>query len=342
VGMDVVRTNLQQIRGDIQVDTQLGTGSTFTISVPFTLSVVRVLLIESGEMLLAIPTSAIEEMLRLKSDAIVQTVGKEVITWEGMMVPLIRLGQWFEFSRAHRLADSEATPVIDNQTVLLVAQGDDLVGVLVDRYWGEQEVTIRQVEGNLSLPPGFSGCTILGDGRVVPLVDAMALLRWIDGRDSSQYSPNLANALSNVESDSSGVRSHPQVETIQKNTVLIVDDSINVRRFLALTLEKAGYRVEQAKDGQDALEKLKGGLLVQAVISDIEMPRLDGYGFLAHVKSDVNFQHLPIFMLTSRSGDKHRQLAMNLGASAYFSKPFREADLLKTLAQFTQKKLARR
>jgi chemosensory pili system protein ChpA (sensor histidine kinase/response regulator) len=350
VGMDVVRTNLQQIRGDIQVDTQLGTGSTFTISVPFTLSVVRVLLIESGEMLLAIPTSAIEEMLRLKSDEIVQTVGKEVINWEGMMVPLVRLGQWFEFSSSHRLADSEATPIIDNQTVLLVAQGDDLVGILVERYWGEQEVTIRQVEGNLSMPPGFSGCTILGDGRVVPLVDAMALLRWIDGSDSGQYSPNLANALSSVESDSSEVRSpsfaggssHPQAEFIQKNTVLIVDDSINVRRFLALTLEKAGYRVEQAKDGQDALEKLKGGLIVQAVISDIEMPRLDGYGFLAHVKSDSNFQHLPVFMLTSRSGDKHRQLAMNLGASAYFSKPFREADLLKTLAQFTQKPLARK
>lgn len=332
VGMDVVRNNLKQIRGDIQVDTELGVGTTFTITVPFTLSVVRVLLVESGEMLLAFPTSSIEEMLRLRSQDILQTVGKEVLSWEGSMVPLIRLTQWFQFSRSHRIADTEAIPVIDDQTVLLIAQGEDFVGILVDRYWGEQEVTIRQVEGHLAMPPGFSGCTILGDGRVVPLVDAIALLRWIDNSDGSQRSQGLVNALNAVESG--------PADAIQKSTILVVDDSINVRRFLALTLEKAGYRVEQAKDGQDALEKLKGGLVVQAVVSDIEMPRLDGYGFLAHVKSDPNCQQLPVIMLTSRSGEKHRQLAMNLGASAYFSKPFREPELLKTIEQLTQKPLA--
>ena len=337
VGMDVVRTNLKQIRGEIQVDTQPGIGTTFTISVPFTLSVVRVLLVESGEMLLAFPTSAIEEMLRLQPDDILQTVGKEVLNWQGAMVPLIRLSDCFQFSRSHPLADTEAIPVINEPTVLLIAQGEDLVGILIDRYWGEQEVTIRQVEGTLAMPPGFSGCTILGDGRVVPLVDALALLRWIDNFGSSQLSSGLSSPLATVESESGGSSSLAHAEIVQKSTILVVDDSINVRRFLALTLEKAGYRVEQAKDGQDALEKLKGGLTVQAVISDIEMPRLDGYGFLAHVKSDANCQHLPIVMLTSRSGDKHRQLAMNLGASAYFSKPFREPELLKTLEQLTQK-----
>jgi chemosensory pili system protein ChpA (sensor histidine kinase/response regulator) len=337
VGMDVVRTNLKQIRGEIQVDTQPESGTTFTITVPFTLSVVRVLLVESSEMLLAFPTSAIEEMLRLQPDEILQTVGKEVLNWQGAMVPLIRLSDWFQFSRSHPLADTEAIPVINEPTVLLIAQGENLVGILIDRYWGEQEVTIRQVEGTLAMPPGFSGCTILGDGRVVPLVDAMALLRWIDNFGSSQLSSGLSSTLATVESESDGTSSLAHAEIVEKSTILVVDDSINVRRFLALTLEKAGYRVEQAKDGQDALEKLKGGLTVQAVISDIEMPRLDGYGFLAHVKSDANCQHLPIVMLTSRSGDKHRQLAMNLGASAYFSKPFREPELLKTLEQLTQK-----
>lgn len=117
----------------------------------------------------------------------------------------------------------------------------------------------------------------------------------------------------------------------KKDTILVVDDSINVRRFLALALEKAGYLVEQAKDGQDAVEKLLGGLQVQAVICDIEMPRLDGYGFLARVKSDPAFSELPIAMLTSRSGDKHRQLAMTLGATAYFAKPYNERELLQTL-----------
>jgi two-component system, chemotaxis family, sensor histidine kinase and response regulator PixL len=340
VGMDVVRTNLQQIRGEIQVDTQPEVGTTFTITVPFTLSVVRVLLVESGEMLLAFPTSTVEEMLRLKSEDILPTVGKEVLNWEGSMVPLIRLSQWFQYSRSHRIADTEAVPLIDDQSVLLIAQGDDLVGILVDRYWGEQEVTIRQVEGTLAMSPGFSGCTILGDGRVVPLVDAIALLRWIDNHGSTAHSPNLSHALGTLESDSGSTSDPTKNDLVDKITILVVDDSINVRRFVAMTLEKAGYRVEQAKDGQDALDKLKGGLVVQAVVSDIEMPRLDGYGFLAHVKSDPDCQNLPIIMLTSRSGEKHRQIAMNLGASAYFSKPFREPELLKTIQQLTQKQLS--
>jgi two-component system, chemotaxis family, sensor histidine kinase and response regulator PixL len=340
VGMDVVRTNLQQIRGEIQVDTQLEVGTTFTITVPFTLSVVRVLLVESGEMLLAFPTSAVEEMLRLKNEDILQTIGKEVLNWEGSMVPLIRLSQWFQFARSHRLADTESVPLIDDQSVLLIAQGDDLVGILVDRYWGEQEVTIRQVEGTLAMSPGFSGCTILGDGRVVPLVDAIALLRWIDNNEDAGSSHNLSHSLNTLKSDSPDAIISTKKDFVDKTAVLVVDDSINVRRFVAMTLEKAGYRVEQAKDGQDALDKLKGGLVVQAVVSDIEMPRLDGYGFLAHVKSDPNCQHLPIIMLTSRSGEKHRQIAMNLGASAYFSKPFREPELLKTIQQLTQKQLS--
>ncbi len=113
--------------------------------------------------------------------------------------------------------------------------------------------------------------------------------------------------------------------------MLVIDDSVNVRRLLALTLEKAGYQVAQAKDGQDAVEKLTAGLDVDAVICDIEMPRLDGYGFLARIRSISDFKQLPIAMLTSRSGDKHRKLAMNLGASAYFAKPYNEQMLLQTL-----------
>ena len=124
----------------------------------------------------------------------------------------------------------------------------------------------------------------------------------------------------------------------EKQLVMVVDDSINVRRFLALTLEKAGYGVEQAKDGQDALERLQRGLPIKAVICDIEMPRLDGYGFLAHVKSYPGGKNLPVVMLTSRSGDKHRQLAINLGAKAYLSKPFKEKELLETIELFTRKK----
>ncbi|NES81127.1 MAG: hybrid sensor histidine kinase/response regulator [Moorea sp. SIO2B7] len=335
VGMDVVRTNLEDIKGEIQVETKLGLGTTFTIKVPLTLSVVRVLLVENRGMLLAFPTNAVEEMLLLQPEMVIMNVGKEVLNWEGYMVPLIRLSPWLNFPRPPQMAGTETVPIINQPTVLMIAKGDDLVGIQMDRYWGEQEVTIRQVEGSIKMPPGFTGCTILGDGRVVPLIDALGLLRWIDNNGSTQsLKPSLdflpAGGVESLLAEIDGGAPSSQLPK-QKNSIMVVDDSINVRRFLALTLEKAGYRVEQAKDGQEALEKLQGGLFVQAVICDIEMPRLDGYGFLANVKSDPNFKLLPVFMLTSRSGPKHRKMAMNLGATGYFSKPFKEQELLQTL-----------
>ena len=250
---------------------------------------------------------------------------------------LVRLHQWLNFPSSRNISswENESSPLIDRPTVLIVAQGNDLVGIQVDRYWQEEEVTIRQVEGNLPLPPGFSGCTILGDGRVVPLVDPIALLNWID--NDGNISPNpLLSASSRETSKSNLIGELTATPVSEKNTVMVVDDSINVRRFLATTLEKANYRVEQAKDGQDAIEKLQAGINVQAVICDIEMPRLDGYGFLSRAKSNTTSKHIPVIMLTSRSGTKHRKLAMNLGASAYFSKPFKERQLLETLSELIE------
>jgi two-component system, chemotaxis family, sensor histidine kinase and response regulator PixL len=162
----------------------------------------------------------------------------------------------------------------------------------------------------------------------VPLLDAIEFIRWIDG--------DLASAKSNTPTlnfateDTISKASSPPA---QKPRILVVDDSINVRRFVALTLEKSGYLVEQAKDGQEAIEKLQSGIVAQAVVCDVEMPRMDGYGFLATVKGLAQFKHIPVLMLTSRSGDKHRKIAMNLGASGYFAKPFKEQELLAKLTE---------
>lgn len=396
VGMDVVRNNLKQIRGDIRVDTRRQKGTTFTLTVPFTLSVARVLLVESNGMQLAFPTDVVEEMLLLAALDVVPSPMGEVTSVEGEMVPLIRLGSHLTFYCPRRVTSSDGVPTISEPTVLMINQGDQLVALQVDRCWGEREVAIRQVEGTLGLPPGFASCAIKGDGKVVPLVDTASLLRWTQARDSVSLndtpdlaikSPFIEFTLSSEYSSSGGasracaeVRSSstdrvsddlPQEESFnllfgqetlqspaarnkfdpplkdacsyeQKDTILVVDDSINVRRFLALALEKAGYLVLEAKDGQDAVEKLLSGTQVSAVICDIEMPRLDGYGFLARVKSDHSFQDLPIAMLTSRSGEKHRQLAMTLGAAAYFSKPYNERELLTTLLRLITESRARK
>jgi two-component system, chemotaxis family, sensor histidine kinase and response regulator PixL len=329
VGLDVVRTNIRQIRGDLKVETQPGQGSMFILSVPFTLSVARVLLVESNGLQLAIPADEIEEMVLLKSEQVLMLADAPVLQRDGMLIPLVNLSQSLMFNCPSRPISSDQDPVINHPSVLMVSRGTQVTAIQVDRCWGEQEIAIRQVEGKIPLPPGFSGCTILGSGQIVPLLNPTKLLEWIENPSmSASSSPSFSSSSLLSDTDEDAVSS----TAIANHTILVVDDSINVRRFLAMTLEKAGYRIEEARDGQEAVDKLRGGLNVQAVICDIEMPRLDGFGVLAQIKSDPAFASLPISMLTSRSGDKHRRLAMNLGASAYFGKPFKEQELLQVLA----------
>jgi chemosensory pili system protein ChpA (sensor histidine kinase/response regulator) len=333
--MDVVRNNLKQVRGEIKVNTQAGSGTTFTLSVPFTLTVARVLLAESGGMLLALPTDAIHEMIVLQPDQVVIAAGNEVMRWQDTMVQLVRLSQWLKFNCLRQMEGLETPPTINEPAVLVLNQRSQPIGLQIERCWGEQEVALRRVEGNLPLPPGFNSCTILGDGRVVPLVNVSEMLHWIASCDRSEFTvPAHLQADNNLALG--GTALSPALMPVRKPTVLVVDDSINVRRLLALTLEKAGYQVAQAKDGQDAIDKLTAGLQVQAVVCDIEMPRLDGYGFLAKVKAIPDFERLPVAMLTSRSGEKHRKLAMSLGATAYFSKPYNEQALLQTIEKLVE------
>ncbi len=333
VGMDVVRTNIREQRGDISVDTKLGKGTTFTISVPFTLSVVRVLLVEVNGLWLAIPSNIVEEIILLDPQQIVNTNGQKMLEWEGFTVRLVQPKQHLHLPYASSPPVTNDVPKIDCPTVLMIDRGDDLVAIEIDKFWGEQEVTTRQPQGNIQMPPGFAGCTILGDGRVVPLLDAIEFLRWIDGELVQKSVKSNGKTSAMVIDDLSSNLIPDRPAQVQRPRILIVDDSINVRRFVALTLEKAGYQVEQAKDGQEAVEKLQAGLVAQAVVCDIEMPRMDGYGFLATIKGQAQFKNLPVLMLTSRSGDKHRKIAMNLGATGYFSKPFKEQELLATLAE---------
>ncbi len=323
VGMDIVRDNLKQIRGDISVSTQPGQGTTFKLSLPYTLSIVRILLAESQGMLLGLPNDAIDAVQLFDPELLHVINGREYITHHNESIPLVRLGQWLHFNCVRQPQSLETPASLNAPTLLFTQRGNEKEVLLVDRCWGEQEVALRRIEAPLALPTGFSGCTILGDGRVVPLVNVNELLHWMSTYTAGAELQSIPEANFNL----------PLRSATSKSTILIVDDSINVRRFLALTLERAGYRVEQAKDGQDALEKLEAGLQVSAIICDVEMPRLDGFGVLNRLRSIPHLKHIPIAMLTSRSGEKHRRLATSLGASAYFTKPYSEQDLLTTLNQ---------
>jgi two-component system, chemotaxis family, sensor histidine kinase and response regulator PixL len=318
VGMDVVRTNLREAKGNIHIDTVAGQGSTFTITVPFTMSMMKVMIAEANKMFFAFPVNGVEEMLLPDPEKISEQDGQRYLQWQDAQVKLIAMQDCFQATSNLRPSIMPGIPKIDQPAILVVADGAQLFGLEIDRFWQEQEVTVRQPQGVLEMPDGISGCGVLGDGRVIPLVDPLALVRW---RENAGSDVNLALA--------------PPLELPlaqdDQDLILVVDDSINVRRFVAMTLERNGYRVEEAKDGLDALEKVQAGLIPQAVICDLEMPRMDGYGFLANVKSIEYAKHVPVLMLTSRSSQKHRKIAMNLGASAYFGKPFSETEILATL-----------
>jgi two-component system, chemotaxis family, sensor histidine kinase and response regulator PixL len=320
VGMDVVRTNLREAKGNIHIDTVAGQGSTFTITVPFTMSMMKVMIAEANKMFFAFPVNGVEEMLLPDPKKISERDGERYLQWQDASVKLIAMQDCFQATSNLRPSVMSGNPKINQPAILVVADGTQLFGLEIDRFWQEQEVTVRQPQGVLEMPNGISGCGVLGDGRVIPLVDPLALVRW---RENAGSDINLALA--------------PPLEipTVQddQDLILVVDDSINVRRFVAMTLERNGYRVEEAKDGLDALEKVQAGLIPQAVICDLEMPRMDGYGFLANVKSIDYAKHVPVLMLTSRSSQKHRKIAMNLGASAYFGKPFSETEILATLKE---------
>lgn len=330
VGMDVVRDRLKPVRGEIKVATRPGQGTVFTLSVPFSLAVLRVQVVESQGMLLAIPADSITEVVLVEQlpEWSVGDGQEKSFRWNGEIIRWVSLAPWLQFHCPRQPYSLEANPKIDCPALLLLDNASGAVAVEIERSWGEQEVAIRQVEGQIAMPTGFSNCSIMGDGRVIPLVN---LADIIQGQlPDLSVEDSVSGAFVVGVSAAIPVPFMPPVAAT-KPTVLVVDDSINVRRFLALTLEKAGYRVEQAKDGLHALEMLSASLPVQAIICDIEMPRLDGYGVLAKVKADPAMAHLPIAMLTSRSGEKHRKLAIDLGASAYFSKPYNERELLEQL-----------
>jgi two-component system, chemotaxis family, sensor histidine kinase and response regulator PixL len=319
VGMDVVRTNLQEIRGDIRVDTKLGQGTTFKLRIPFTLSILRVAIVEQGGIIFAIPANSIRELISGDPQVIVTSEETPGVNWNQTEIPLIEIEKMLVYNRLYNAVSLTGSPTINQTMTLVVGDDQSFAALKISRFWDEQESTIRAIDSPVPLPPGVISSVVFGDGKVIPLIDPLALVGNYLG---DRLNPDSSDADLGTASDLSVIK-----------TILVVDDSINVRRYLSLTLEKAGYRVEQAKDGLDALDKLLNGLVVQGVISDVEMPRLDGYGFLLAVKERPELANLPVAMLTSRNNDKHRKLAMDLGASAYFSKPYNEQELLQELAE---------
>lgn len=322
VGMDAVRANLKAIRGDIRVSTKKGQGTTFTLKIPFSLSILRVTIIEQAGIIFAIPANSIRELIPLDSEKIKITEDTKHLLWNHQEIPLVEIEKKLIYYRCDRNVNLIGNPAIDRTMVIVVNYKNSFAAIKISRFYHEQESTIRPIDTPIPLPPGVASSVVFGDGKVIPLIDPQLMIQECLNNQTPNPQLSQNNLINQHQSDI--------------KTILIIDDSINIRRYLSLTLERAGYRVEQAKDGQEALDKLLSGLSVKAVICDIEMPVLDGYDFLEEIKQRAEFADLPIAMLTSRSNEKHRKLAMNLGAVAYFAKPYNEKQLLDKISELFQ------
>ena len=321
IGMDVVRTSLTEIRGVINTDSTLGKGTTFTIRLPLTLSICKALCCLSDKARIAFPIDGVEDMMEIPTHSVrLSDEGKSCIPWRDSLLPFRPLKELLTYNRQLSRGNVYGGNREDEMiSIVVLRSADTLIALEVDQVLGEQEIVIKQFEGPAPKPFGVAGVTIMGDGRIMPIADVLELIDISMGR--------LQKGSVSWEQSASPLLPTPKLVKTEP-TVLIVDDSITVRELLSLTFNKAGYRVEQARDGQEAWDKLRDGLPCDIVFCDIEMPRMDGLELLSRMQKDSNLSQLPIAMLTSRGADRHRQMAIQLGASGYFTKPYLEEALL--------------
>ncbi|MBG1270348.1 hybrid sensor histidine kinase/response regulator [Nostoc sp. WHI] len=326
VGMDVVRSEISEIRGTVNTDSTLGKGTTFTIRLPLTLSICKALCCVSDRARIAFPMDGVEDTLDIPVKNIQHDAnGQSFISWRDTVLPFRPLKELLTFNRQISRGNVYGgTRDDDMVSVVVVRSANTMIALQIDLVLSEQEIVIKQFEGPAPKPIGVAGATVLGDGRIMPIADVLEIIDIFQGRISTQLGGNSWQQKA-TPPDTSPAKIDP--------TVLIVDDSITVRELLSLTFNKAGYRVEQARDGQEAWDKLRSGLPCDIVFCDIEMPRCDGLELLSRIQKDSNLNHLPIAMLTSRGADKHRQIAAQLGASGYFTKPYLEEALLEAAAR---------
>jgi len=323
VGMDVVRTSLSEIRGVINTDSTTGKGTTFTIRLPLTLSISKALCCISDRARIAFPMDGVEDMLDLPKERIQKNADEQsAISWRDSMLPVRPLSELLSYSRhisrGNVYGGNQEEDIV---SIVVLRSAGNFLALQVDQVIGEQEIVIKQLDGPVPKPVGVAGATVLGDGRIMPIADVLELIDLSVGRIRRDVGSSLW--------DQGGAQAVPESPAAKTEPmVLIVDDSITVRELLSMTFNKVGYRVEQARDGQEAWEKLRSGLPCDIVFCDIEMPRMDGLELLSRIQKDPNLKQLPIAMLTSRGADRHRQMAASLGASGYFTKPYLEEALL--------------
>ncbi len=320
VGMDVVHSEVKQLGGAMSIDSAVGQGTRFTIRLPFTVSVNRALMVYSGEDLYAIPLNTIEGIVRVSPYELEAYYAPDAPRFE-------YAGQAYELKYLGDLLNNGQHPKLVGQSlplpVILVRSSEHAVAVQVDSLAGSREIVVKSLGPQFAGVHGISGATILGDGRVVVILDLLATIRVLHAHLLTQLTPRLASRQ---------VAISEEVEIDRPTLVMVVDDSVTVRKVTSRLLERNGMNVMTAKDGVDAIAQLQEHK-PDIMLLDIEMPRMDGFEVATLVRHDDGLKDLPIIMITSRTGEKHRERAMAIGVNEYLGKPYQESLLLDTIAQ---------
>jgi chemosensory pili system protein ChpA (sensor histidine kinase/response regulator) len=320
VGMDVVHAEVKQLGGSMVIESVQGQGALFRIRLPYSVSVNRALMVQCGDEQYAIPLNTVE--------GIVRVMPGELEVCYNSTPPRYQYGERvYELRYLAELLNSGSPPALMGQTqplpVLLVHVQDQWVAVQVDALAGSREIVVKSLGPQFARVAGLSGATILGDGRVVLILDLLAHIRLLHGR------------LAGTQAAGRRVPAYSETEQTRRLLVMVVDDSITVRKVTSRLLERNGMSVLTAKDGVDAMALLKDRV-PDVMLLDIEMPRMDGFEVVSEVRANQQLKDLPIIMITSRSGQKHRDRAKALGVNEYLSKPYQESMLLASIAHWSQ------
>ncbi|MBL1210281.1 response regulator [Geminocystis sp. GBBB08] len=330
VGLDIVRTKLNEIRGSVTVDSTLGQGTTFTIRLPLTLSIGKALCCMNDNARIAFPIDGIEDTKDYSANEIkVNAQGQKCILWKNNLLPFRPLSTLMSYNRQITRSiiytnnqEEETIPIV------ILRGGNNLLAIQVDQVLGQEEIVIKQISGPLPKPKGIAGATVRSDGIVMAIGDVIELIEIAQGNLSTKVHVDMPHGIHGDRTIAEKTKAQP--------LVLIVDDSITVREMLSISFKKSNYRVEQARDGQEAWQKLQSGLPCDIVFCDIEMPRMNGLELLQHMQEDPDLSHIPVAILSSRGAEKHQKIAADLGASAYLIKPYVEKDLIDSAKRMVE------
>jgi chemosensory pili system protein ChpA (sensor histidine kinase/response regulator) len=325
VGLDVVRANVHLLNGEIEVRSELGRGACFTVKVPLTLIISQALFVRCGTAVFALPLAVVEEIRRLKPAEIEDVGGKLLTRVRDVITEVVRLDL--------QLALPPLEPINGYFHMVIVKVAGKQVGVVVEEVLGKDEIVIKNLGNYLRRVKLFPGTTIAPDGSLILLID---LNRLVSNDTAERHalpssSPAARVFAPGAEAVAAGNIPAEAVDPVESDRVVVVaDDSISVRKFVGRMLEKAGYRVRLASDGLEASEII-AEVGCHLVITDLEMPRMNGYELLAHLRQDPMTSRIPVLVVTSRAGAKHRDRAMKEGASGFLTKPVQEDQLISTV-----------